>query len=94
MQTHEYYQIFVKEHPLIDGCFQTKREARSYLKKIALEIDKKNGSPFLFTTYVRRLPNLPIRDILFLKQIYADGHEEPLSLVIRHIKYIPTTIKF
>lgn len=94
MQNHEYYQIFEKEHPLIDGHFLTKREARRHLQKIAVEIESKGTSPFLFTTYVRRLSHLPVRDILFLKRIYADGHEEPVSLVIRRIKYTAQFPKF
>jgi hypothetical protein len=89
MQNHEYYQIFEKDHPLVGAHFQTKKQAQNHLKKIALEVDSKGKSPFLFTTYERRLPYLPIRDILFLKRIYADGHEETVTLVIRHIKLAP-----
>lgn len=94
MQTQEYYQIFERDHPIIGAYFKTKKEAQNYLKKIALDIDSANKSPFLFNAYVRRLPYLPIRDILFLKKIYADGHEETVTLVIKQIKTIPYAVNF
>ncbi|HSW77922.1 MAG TPA: hypothetical protein VLG36_03930 [Candidatus Chromulinivoraceae bacterium] len=88
MQNQEYYQIFERDHPIIGAYFPTKKEAQNHLKKIALDIDSANKTPILFSTYERRLSYLPIRDILFLKKIYADGHEESVSLVIRTIKTV------
>ena len=94
MQNQEYYQIFERDHPIIEAHFRTKKEAQNHLKKLALEIESAGKSPFLFSSYERRLPYLPIRDILFLKKLYADGHEETISLVIRHIKLAPQYINF
>ena len=88
MQSQEYYQIFERDHPIVGAYFQTKKEARNYLKDVALQIEKAEKSPILFNTYVRRLSSLPIRDILFLKKVYADGHEETLTLVIRNVKTV------
>jgi|GEM_PF-5654925 len=86
MHNPEYFQIFERDHPVIGAHFSTKKEARDYLKEIASQIQTSNNTPFLFNSYQRKLAHLPLRDMLFLRKVYADGHEENVTLLIRTMK--------
>jgi hypothetical protein len=86
----EYYQIYENNHPVIDANFETMKGARDYLKNIARLVEA-SDTDFYFSRYQRRLAHIPLRDILWLKRLYADGHEEKVTFVIRVVRLSPYT---
>jgi hypothetical protein len=93
MKNHEFYQIYENGHPMRDATFETKLAAQNYLRSLAKAIEASDAK-FLFAFYQRRLAYLPVRDILYLKKLYADDHEETVTLVIRHVKITPFNRSF
>jgi hypothetical protein len=89
----QYYQVFENNHPLINANFETIKGARDYLKNIAHLIQSSDNVP-PFTVYERRLSHLPLRNILWLKRLYADGHEENVTLMIKEVKLSPFNNNF
>lgn len=93
MKKEAHYQIYENNHPVINAHFETRKGARNYLKNIA-KLVQSSEVDLPFAVYERQLPHLPLGNILWLKRLYADGHEERVTFIIREVKLAPFNNNF
>lgn len=78
----QYFQILENNHPLSKHKYQTQRQARIALRAICnYQIAASEPMGYDFE---RRLPHLPITNVMWLQKNYEDGSNEKYTYRIIH----------
>ena len=82
VQHTEVYQICENGHALSGLVFYERSQARMRLRSLVSELQYASAGWYRVE---QRLARLPVRDILGVRRIYADGHSEVFTYTIRRI---------